>query len=410
MGFGRAIGIAAGTVVILAVGLYGPATLLAPLPHAEMTATKVERDSNGTPPVLPEAGASALTESADGPVMVTAGDSEQLPMAGIAKVLTALVVLDEKPMDADEDGELVPITSEDFLIYNDYRDAGTRVVTVYTDDTWTQRDVLQAMLQGSSNNHADTLAAWAFGSVDEYVASANDWLAEHDLSETSVVDATGLSPDDVSTASDLARLAALAMDNPVIPSILDDPVDGIAEERGVENTTQYMEDRGVTGISRSYTDAAGICLLFAATITVDDASYTFYGSMIRLPDWDSLDSAMSALMDSAEAGVTSGQVLEPGTVVAEFSTPWGEQSQGVIGSSTPSVRWVAAAPKVSVSSDEFSVGAAGDIVGRASVSEGASVTDIPVKLDQSIYAPDVFWRLTHPLELIPLMWDQLLGH
>ncbi|PFG31484.1 D-alanyl-D-alanine carboxypeptidase family protein [Paramicrobacterium agarici] len=405
----RAFGIAIGALVILAVGLYAPATLLAPLPNATMAERDVTESTDGTPPALPDAGASAIAESAEGPVIARAGESEPVPMAGIAKVVTALVVLDAHPMSADEEGETVPITSRDFLRYNDYRDAGARVVTVYTDDTWSQRAMLQAVLLGSSNNHADTLAAWAFGSVDAYVNEAAKWLAQHELTDTTVVDATGLSPDDVSTASDLSRLAALAMANPVIPTVLEQDVSGIAEVRGVENTTSYMAERNVTGISRSFTTQAGICLLFAATVPVDDTTYTFYGAMVRMPDWDSLDASMSALMDSAEKGVHTGPVLPEGTPVATFTTPWGATADGVIGSSAAVTRWVGASPVVHVTTNGFALATEGDIVATASVSEGASTSDIPVKIDKTVHAPDVLWRLSHPIELIPAFVDQIFG-
>ncbi|MCW4459373.1 D-alanyl-D-alanine carboxypeptidase family protein [Microbacterium sp. MPKO10] len=405
----RGFGIFVGVLVILAVGLYGPATLLAPLPPATMTAHTVQLDSDGTPPALPDDGASAIAESSEGPVIARAGDDAPLPMAGIAKVITALVVLDEKPMEDDGDGETVPITSRDFVRFTDYRDAGARVVTVYTDDTWSQRAVLQAVLLGSSNNLADTLAAWAFGSVDAYVDAATTWLAENGLDETTVVDATGLSPDDVSTASDLSLLAALAMDNPVIPGVLSGEVTGIAETRGVENTTAYMSDRGVTGISRSFTTQAGICLLFAATVTVDDSDYVFYGALIRMPDWDSLDDAMTALMDSAEAGVHSGPVLPEDTPVATFTTPWGERAKGVIGSSATATRWVAGEPTVHVETDGVTLATRGDIVATATVSHGASTVEVPVKIDGTMHAPDVWWRIGHPIELIPAFVTQLFG-
>lgn len=330
-------------------------------------------------------------------------------MAGIAKVVTALVVLDEKPMEPEGDGATVPITSADFLMFNDYRDSGARVVTVYTADTWSERAVLQAMLLGSSNNHSDTLAAWAFGSVDDYATAANAWLKGHGLGDTHVADATGLSEDSVSTASDLSRLAALAMANPVIPSVLEQPVRGIAADRGVVNTTAYMTDRGVTGISLSFTSKAGLCLLFAATIPVGEDSYTFYGSMVRMPDWDSLDAAMTALLDSADGGVAAGPLVAPGTTVGHVSTAWGESSDAVAGSSEERVRWVSATPSTTLTAESFSTATQGDVVGTLTASDGGQAVKLPVKLDSSILAPDVFWRLAHPVELIPRFVDMLTG-
>ncbi|MET0716218.1 MAG: D-alanyl-D-alanine carboxypeptidase, partial [Mycetocola sp.] len=189
MGVARGIGILAGTVVILGVGLYGPATLLGPLPAASVSRIALDKPEPATPPVLPATGASAITLDATDAPFAAAGNAEPMPMASITKTITALVVLDRHPLNENEPGPTVPITSDDYLSYIDYRDSGTRTVTVYTADTWTERDMLQAMLLSSSNNHADTLARWAFGSVDEYVVAANAWLTENGLADTVVVDA-----------------------------------------------------------------------------------------------------------------------------------------------------------------------------------------------------------------------------
>lgn len=93
----RGFGIFVGVLVILAVGLYGPVTLLAPLPDAKMSIRSVELDSAGTPPALPDVGATAVTESAKGPVLAQSGETESVPMAGIAKVLLTLVCSTPNP-------------------------------------------------------------------------------------------------------------------------------------------------------------------------------------------------------------------------------------------------------------------------------------------------------------------------
>lgn len=402
MGVGRVVGVLVGTVAILGIGVYGPATLLGPLPMATIGIPKDSPvESTAVPPALPDAGASAVTESAGSSPLATAGDEAPLPIAAIAKTITALVVLDKHPMTAETDGETVPISEEDFLSYNDYRAAGIRTVTVYTADSWTQRGMLQAMLLGSSNNHADTLARWGFGSVDSYIEAASTWLTDNGLKNTTVVDATGLSEKSISTASDLARLAAIAANDPVITSVLSEPVDGIASVRGVTNTTEYLPELGVTGISRSYTDKAGICFLFSATITDGDDSYTFYGAMIRLPDWETLESGVKALMASAQAGVTKKPLVAEGAAVATVSTAWGKTALGLAGKSPLRMRWEAAPVKYTLQIDEFSTGADGQVIGTITVEDDGKDVKIPVKLDRTIMEPDALWRLSHPIPLIP---------
>jgi D-alanyl-D-alanine carboxypeptidase (penicillin-binding protein 5/6) len=408
VGVARGIGILAGTVVILGVGIYGPATLLGPLPAASVSRITLDDPEPAAPPVLPAAGASALTLDGTDAPFAAAGSAEPMPMASITKTITALVVLNRHPLDENEPGPTVPITSDDYLSYLDYRDGGTRTVTVYTADAWTEREMLQAMLLGSSNNHADTLARWAFGSIDEYVAAANAWLAENGLADTVVVDATGLSDRSIGTAADLARLSALALETPAIATVLSEPVTGLPSRRGVNNTTTYMPENGVIGISRSYTDAAGICLQFGLDVHVEgvEEPLRVYGVFLGQPDWDALDSGMLALVESAKAGVSAQPVLAEGTPVVTLTTAWGDSARGIAGLSPDTLRWVGTTPSITVDTDPVTSGGAGATIGSILVDDGSgSDRTVSLKLDSAIYDPDFFWRLGHPGVVIEALLD-----
>lgn len=410
MGVARGIGILAGTVVILGLGAYGPATLLGPLPAASVTRIALEEPPAAVPPALPATGSSAITDSATSAPMATAGAPEAVPMAGITKTITALVVLDRHPLGEADAGETVPITSDDYLSYIDYQKAGKRTVSVFTDDAWSEREMLQALLLGSSNNHADTLARWAYGSVEDYVAAANAWLGENGMTGTVVVDATGLSDASVGTAADLARLSALALNDPVISAVLAEPVSGLPSRRGISNTTTYLPESGVTGISRSYTDAAGICLLFALDVVPEGAAEPFriFGAFLRQPDWDTLESGVLALVDSAKAGVSPLPAIAEGTPVVEFTTEWGQTATGIAGLSPARMRWGQVTPEITVDADPVTIAGAGATVGRIHVDDGAGEDrSVTLKLDSSLHDPGVLWRLSHPVPVIGALLDSL---
>lgn len=406
MGVVRGLGIFAGTLVILGAGIYGPATLVGPLPAASVTELPASSpDAAAVPPTLPTTGASAVTEAATTEPLAVAGVTDPVPMAGITKTITALVVLDAKPLAEGAPGGTVPITSDDYLSYIDYRDAGTRTVTVYTDDQWTEREMLQAMLLGSSNNHADALARWAFGSTQGYVEAANAWLQKNGMTQTTVVDATGLDEGSVGTATDLSRLAALALTDPAIASVLAEPVTGLPSRRGITNTTTYLPEQQVVGISRSYTDAAGICLLFGGDVTVEGESYRFYGAFVRQPDWETLETAVIGVMDSARAGVTPTPVLAESTPVVTFTTEWGDTANGVSGASPSRLRWSAAAPNIDVATDQVTSAGTGAKVGSITVVDGSTTARTSLTLDSALTDPGVFWRLSHPIPVIGSLID-----
>lgn len=416
----RFLGVLVGTVVILTVGLYGPATLLGPLPSAKATlVTPPAKAANPSPPVLPTGGASAVmeltpadTETAEpaeptAPLAV-AGTADPLPLAAIAKVVTALVVLDAKPVEVGAAGPSATLTTDDYQGYLDYTRSGARTVTVFQGETWTEREMLQAMLLGSSNNHADTLARWAFGSVDAYVEAANAWLTAKGLTGTRVADATGLHDSSAGTATDLARLAGLASTQPVVSEIIANPAGALAGRRGVDNTTAYLPELGVTGISRSYTDAAGVCFLFTAQITGagKDEKFTFSGAFIGEPDYDTLGADVTALMKSASAGVAQLPLLAEGDAYARFTTPWGATASGVVGRSKTRFGWQAAPPSApTVTLERFSTGRAGTVVGLVSVGDDGGRVASALELDRAIPDPGAGWRLLHPIPLITALFD-----
>ncbi|MCY7287367.1 MAG: hypothetical protein LH624_03745, partial [Cryobacterium sp.] len=284
--------------------------------------------------------------------------------------------------------------------------SGARTVTVFPGELWTETELLQAMVLGSSNNHADTLARWAFGSLDAYTVAANTWLTEHGLDGTRVADATGLSDGSVGTARDLARLAGLAATNPVIGAILSQPAGALVGQRGVDNTTAFLAEEGVTGISRSYTDGAGVCFLFTAQVQGADSVYTFAGALIGEPDYDTLTADITALMESARAGVRELPTLAQGDAYAEFSTLWGAKASATVRTATTTYGWQAQAPgDAEVTLETLSIGRAGTTVGRVTVVAGGADVTSTLVLDRTISAPGLGWRLLHPAPLIKALID-----
>ncbi|SDK70321.1 D-alanyl-D-alanine carboxypeptidase (penicillin-binding protein 5/6) [Cryobacterium psychrotolerans] len=411
---GRFIGVTAGTLVILAVGVYGPATLLGPLPAVKATLSTPAAAAEPAPPRLPAAGASAVTAigtAAAGSEVVDStparepigfgGKTDALPMASVAKIVTALVVLDAKPLGAGDAGPKLTISAADYQDYIDYSASYARTVAVFPGESWTERELLQSLVLGSSNNHADTLARWAYGSVPEYLDAANAWLTKNGLGATHMADATGLDSATAGTATDLARLAAIAAADPIIAEIIAAPASSLAGRRGVDNTTAYLPELGITGISRSYTDAAGVCFLFTAQVEAGDSSFTFAGAFVGEPDYDTLTSDLTALMESAQAGIGELPLLAKGDAYVRFESIWGDTASGVVRTAKTQVTWQSASSDgAAVKLDAFSTGRAGKVVGRVSTDAAGKPVSSPLVLDRAISDPGLGWRLLHPVPVI----------
>lgn len=114
----------------------------------------------GLAPDLPwPAGGAAAAVSGLG-LIGSHGDSSPRPMASVAKVMTALVVLEDHPLSPTEEGSTVTVTQEDFANYQRESAAGQSVVPVEVGEALTERQLLEGMLIPSGNNFADLLARW----------------------------------------------------------------------------------------------------------------------------------------------------------------------------------------------------------------------------------------------------------
>ncbi|GGF39245.1 D-alanyl-D-alanine carboxypeptidase family protein [Subtercola lobariae] len=432
----RGIFIGVGALIILAVGVYGPITLVGPLPAA--TAAVLGADNTLTPPApptLPQTGASGIIADGSTAVLASSGISDPVPLGGTAKVITALVVLDAKPMDSGTQGANIIISPEDYAGYISYIAQSARAVSFIAGETWTQRDMLQAMLMGSSNNHSDALARWAFGSVDGYVTAANAWLAKNGFTGTSVVDATGLSSNSVGTASDLTRIAQLAFANPVIAEIMGQTGVTVNGGRYVSNLAVYLPTDGVTGLSLSYTDQAGLCFLYQAVVSVPGAdaasgasgaaggasgtasggssasngaaatTVTLYGAMLREPDYDTLNGDMTALLASASANLKPTTVVTAGDSFVHYSTAWGQSADGVAIAGDSRMIWANTPVTHTVTAVPLTTALGSTSAGTVTFALPDGPLSVGLKLSQPLTDPGPLWRLTHPIPVIQAFLD-----
>jgi len=182
---------------------------------------------------------------------------EPVPIASLAKVITALAILEEKPLKPTEQGPLLTITERDSALFNEYLSKNGVVVPVEVGESISQYKALQATLLVSANNMSDSLAIWAFGSMENYIDYANKMLTKKGLQNTTVADASGFSPNTVSTPEDMTKIGYLYMKNPVLREIAlqeqaEIPVAGI-----IKNANSFANENGIVGIKIGNTDEAG---------------------------------------------------------------------------------------------------------------------------------------------------------
>lgn len=150
---------------------------------------------------LPLASVSAVAvDLQSGEMLVAKHPDAVLPIASVTKVMTAMVVLDSGlPKDA-----WLPIEPWGA------KQAKNAYSRIRISSQARRADLLRIALMSSENRAAYNLAVHHPGGMQAFVAAMNTKAENLGMTDTHFVDPTGLSPDNRSSARDLARMVAAA--------------------------------------------------------------------------------------------------------------------------------------------------------------------------------------------------------
>ena len=211
----------------------------------------------------PDYGQSAYGVAGSEIVAVSSDQSKPVPIASLAKVITALAVLKTKPLAPGAQGPTITLSQSDVEIFSSYVSKNGTVVPVEAGEKITELQALQAMLMPSANNMADSLAIWAFGSMQAYTNYANTMLKDLGLRQTTIADASGFSPSTTSTAQDMAQMGVFYMKDVVLQTIARQEDAEIPVAGKIPNYNKLINKDGLIGIKVGDTDEAGRCFMLA---------------------------------------------------------------------------------------------------------------------------------------------------
>ena len=204
-----------------------------------------------------------VLDAGDGNRIYAKAADEVTPIASLTKLMTAMVVLDaQQPGD-----EALEIDMDDFDYLKGSRSRLRMGATLSRDE------MLRLALMASENRAASSLARHYPGGTTAFVAAMNAKAASLGMSRTRYEDPTGLSPRNVSTANDLARLVRAASDYPLIREYSTTPehlveVQSTGQTLGFNNSNALVKN-GTWDIQlqkTGYIREAGRCVVMLATI------------------------------------------------------------------------------------------------------------------------------------------------
>jgi D-alanyl-D-alanine endopeptidase (penicillin-binding protein 7) len=206
-----------------------------------------------------------VLDAATGETVIGKNTDAVVPIASITKLMTAMVIID-RGLDLEEQ---IVLSREDAVAMKGSRSR------LRTGLALTRSDLLLLALMSSENRAAAALGQSYPGGMEAFVDAMNAKAAVLDMNESRFVEPTGLSPANVSTASDLAKMVRAAHEYPLIREF---STTSRATVKASGRPLQYGNTNGLVrssyweiGLSKTgYISEAGRCLVMHVRLAEKD--------------------------------------------------------------------------------------------------------------------------------------------
>ncbi|MEU5330148.1 serine hydrolase [Streptomyces parvus] len=382
-------------LVLLLLIVFAIVQVMRPLPEPslELTAKPTYTfEGGGTELSWPGQGQSAVMVDGVGS-LGSEGAQKPAPIASVAKVMTAYVILQGHPLKGDEEGEKITV---DQKAEDESKRPDESTAPLTKGQELTQRQLLQLLMIPSGNNAARLLARWDAGSEDAFIDKMNDAAKELRMTGSTYTDPSGLEKTTVSTATDQLKLAQAVMRNDVFREIVDMPeveIEGI--DGKIYNNNNLLLQPGVSGIKTGSSTPAGGNLLWSANTKVDGKMLWIYGAVMGQQAgtgrvYDSLELSLQnslKLIKDAQEAATSATVVKKGDVVGYVDNGFGGQAPVVATKNLKAVGWSGLKVELKVTDNGKGIdhaAKAGTEVGSVTVGTGTGKVTAPVVLQSDL--------------------------
>lgn len=389
-----------GTAIIVAALCAGAiAQWVRPLPQGSLKTGEVRLP--GMPPSFawPSSGEAAAAVVGVGAVGQVRG-SQSVPVAGLADLLTAYVVLSDHKLTPGDDGPAIPVTADALAAYQAGQASQESEVPITAGESLTELQALEGLLVDSGADMATVLADWDAGSVSAFVAKMTATASGLGLTSTHVTDPSGVDPATTSTAEDLVRLGEASLSIPVLRQIVSLGEATVPMTSVVFNLNFDLGHDGIIGIKTASDSSAQGCYLFAAQQNIGGKTVTVVGAVLGQPggalgpNTAAVD-AGDALVRSVFASVHSFTLFAPGQTVGEVDAAWGSVAPVTVAQPVNVIGWPGLVATLTVQHRPFDGAlASGATVGTVRAGVGGSSAQVELRTASALTGPGVWWRLT----------------
>ncbi len=328
----------------------------------------------------------------------TSGRQAPVPIASVAKMMTAYQTLLEHPLLPNDGGFTLRITEADVDEQQRRAALGQSTIPVRAGERLSERQALEALMIPSANNIAALLAARASGGRDAFLARMNGTARRLGMRASTYTDPSGYDDSTVSSASDQLKLTATAMRVPTFAAIVNRRSVYLPVAGRVNNYNGLVGSDGYVGVKTGSDRAAGGCFAFAKRVSVAGRTLTVLGVVLGQREGPIIAAALSAgkrLGDSIAAALRVHKVLAAGTTVLRASTSDGRHTSARTARSLSTIAWdgMELSLGVRARSDVTHV-RAGQPLATVSV-EGSDLAVTEALATSAVAGPSLGWRVRH---------------
>lgn len=227
-----------------------------------------------------------------GPLRASPHEPER-PIASVAKVMTAYLVLRARPVTQGDNGFVMTVRPRDVADWRLRVSRGESTVPVRSGERLTERQALAALLLPSANNIAIMLARSVAGSVGGFVRRMNSTARALHMWHTVYTDPSGFDAATRSTAADQVRFAQVAMSVRFLRIMVSRTRARIPVAGLIRNTDRLLHHDGFVGIKTGSMSASGGCFMFRSYRLVHGRRVAMTGVVLGQPGGDLIGAGLA---------------------------------------------------------------------------------------------------------------------
>lgn len=242
------------------------------------------------------------------------------PTASTAKMILGLAVMKKKPFDLSSSGKTIVVDQDMYDKYTYYVNNGGSNTVVNVGEEISQYDALASVFLASSNNMADSLAIWAFGSMDDYHTYATEMLSELGILNTTIgPDASGFDPGTTSTPEDLAKIGFYLLKDPVLKEIVGKKSHDVPVAGTLNNTNQLIGSNDIIGIKTGWIgDISGYCLV----VGYMEGNHIITVALLNSPSRENSFSDTLNIVNKIQESIEEINTISTGDIVGYYDSWW----------------------------------------------------------------------------------------